>query len=176
MLLSCHFFHHQTDIAALKETHDALQAAVNNLHQENERLSKNIGELTESVDRLEDVSLALDTITQTQGQSIGDFEKQVEENRNILKSMKTNLKSSVLQNLLSVVMASDANKDMIVDDAEVDILITRIQNIGGVEVHGDRFRAAFAGKSVSSMMQIVQNLLSDDIPPEEKIFEFKDKH
>jgi len=148
---------------------------VDRLHQENERLSKNIGELSESVDRLEDVSLALDVITQTQGQSIGDFEKQVEENRNILKSMKTNLKSSVLQNLLSVIMSSDADKDMMVDESEVEVLITRIQNIGGVEVHDDRFRAAFSGQSVSSLMTVIQNLLRDDVPPEERIFEFKEK-
>lgn len=159
----------------MKETHEAIQAEVNRLHQENERLSKNIGELTESVDRLEDVSLALDAITQTQGQSIGDFEKQVEENRNILKSMKTNLKSSVLQNLLSVIMSSDADKNMIVDDEEVEVLIRRIESIGGVEVHDDRFRAAFSGKSVSSLMSVIQNLLRDDIPAEEKIFEFKGK-
>jgi len=159
----------------LKETHEAIQAEVNRLHQENERLSKNIGELSGSVERLEDVSLALDTITQTQGQSIGDFEKQVEENRNILKNMKTNLKSSVLQNLLSVIMSSDADKDMVVDHEEVEVLITRIQNIGGVEVHDDRFRAAFAGRSVSSLMTVIQNLLRDDIPPEERIFEIKDK-
>lgn len=114
-----------TDIAALKETHEAIQAEVNRLSQENERLTKSIGELTESVDRLEDVSMALDAITQVQGQSIGDFEKQVQENRNILKNMKTNLKSSVLQNLLSVIMSSDADKDMVVDDEEVEILIRR---------------------------------------------------
>jgi Skp family chaperone for outer membrane proteins len=114
-----------TDIAALKETHEAIQAEVNRLHQENERLSKSIGELTESVDRLEDVSLALDAITQVQGQSVGEFEKQVQENRNILKSMKTNLKSSVLQNLLSVVMSSDTDNDMVVDEEEVEVLLRR---------------------------------------------------
>jgi Skp family chaperone for outer membrane proteins len=161
-----------TDIAALKETHEAIQAEVNRLHQENERLSKSIGELTESVDRLEDVSLALDAITQVQGQSVGEFEKQVQENRNILKSMKTNLKSSVLQNLLSVVMSSDTDNDMVVDEEEVEVLLRRLHNIGGVEIHEGRFRAAFSGKEVSALMQVVQNLLNDKLPPEERIFEF----
>jgi glutaredoxin 2 len=162
-----------TDIAALKETHEAIKAEVDRLHVENERLSSSIAELGASVERLEDVEVALDTITKTQGQSIGDFENQVAQNREILKSMKTNLKSSVLQNLLSVIMSSDADKDMVVDDGEIDNLIRRIENIGGVEVHEDRFRAAISGKSVSSVMGIIQNLLRDDLPPEEKIFEFK---
>jgi regulator of replication initiation timing len=162
-----------TDIAALKETHKAIQAEVDRLHVENERLSASIAELGEAVERLEDVEVALDTITKTQGQSIGEFENQVAQNREILKSMKTNLKSSVLQNLLSVIMSTDTDKDMVVDATEIDNLIRRIENIGGVEVHDDRFRAAFSGKSVSSIMGVIQNLLRDDLPPEEKIFEFK---
>jgi regulator of replication initiation timing len=88
-----------TDIAALKETHKAIQAEVDRLHVENERLSSSIKELGESVQRLEDVELALDVITKTQGQSVGEFEDQVAQNRKILKSMKTNLKSSVFAKL-----------------------------------------------------------------------------
>jgi prefoldin subunit 5 len=163
-----------TDIKALKETHEAIQAEVNRLHEENERLSSSIRELTESVQRLEDVEVALDTISKTQGQSIAEFEKQVQQNRDILKSMKTNLKASVLQNLLSVIMSSDVDKDMVVDEEEIVTLIRRIENIGGVEIHEDRFRAAFSGKTLSSLMGVIQNLLRDDLPPEEKIFELKE--
>jgi hypothetical protein len=39
--------------------------------------------------------------------------------------MKTNLKSSVLQNLLSVVMSSDTDNDMVVDEEEVEVLLRR---------------------------------------------------
>lgn len=164
-----------TDIAALKETHDAIQAEVDRLHMENERLAKSIADLGQSVERLEDVEEALDTITKTQGQSITEFEKQVQENREILKSMKTNVKSSVLQNLLSVIMSSDADKDMVVDDEEIETLIRRIENMGGVEIHNDRFRAVVAGKKVGDLMNVAKNLLRDDLPEDERIFEFKDK-
>jgi hypothetical protein len=73
-------------------------------------------------------------------------------------------------------MSTDADKDMVVDDGEIDTLIRRIENIGGVQVHEDRFRAAFSGKSVSSIMGIIQNLLRDDLPSEEKIFELKQEN
>lgn len=58
---------------------------------------------------------------------------------------------------------------------KLSLFCCRVENIGGVEVHEDRFRAAFAGKSVSSLMTVIQNLLGDDVPAEERIFEFKEK-
>jgi hypothetical protein len=75
-----------------------------------------------------------------------------------------------MQNLLSVVMASDKDKDMVVDKEEIDTLMKRIEGIGGVQVREDKFRAAFAGNSVSSLMNIVSNLLRDDVKPEDQIF------
>jgi hypothetical protein len=51
-------------------------------------------------------------------------------------------------------------------------MLYRLHNIGGVEIHEGRFRAAFSGKEVSALMQVVQNLLNDKLPPEERIFEF----
>jgi len=159
-----------TDIKALQETHEAIQVEVDRLHAENERLSTSIEELSATVGRLEDVQLALDTISKTEGKSISVFSEQVEKNKEILKNMKANLKGTVMQNLLSVVMASDKDKDMVVDKEEIDTLMKRIEGIGGVQVREDKFRAAFAGNSVSSLMNIVSNLLRDDVKPEDQIF------
>jgi hypothetical protein len=83
---------------------------------------------------------------------------------------QANLKGTVMQNLLAVVMASDHDKDMVVDQEEIETLIKRIEGIGGVTVKEDKFRAAFAGNSVSSLMNIVSNLLRDDVKPEDQIF------
>jgi hypothetical protein len=77
-----------TDIKALQETHEAIQVEVDRLHAENERLSTSIEELSATVGRLEDVQLALDTISKTEGKSISVFSEQVEKNKEILKNMK----------------------------------------------------------------------------------------
>jgi FtsZ-binding cell division protein ZapB len=161
-----------TDIKTLKETHEAVQAEVNRLKESNERLSKNISELSGTVDRLEEVETALDVISNQQGQSVSAFAKQVETNRSLLKQMQGNVKNTVVQNLLSVVFASDTDKDQTVDKEEVDKLIARLQKIGGIEVHDDRFRKAFEGGSFTSLMNVVSNLLKEDLPPEERIFDF----
>ena len=161
-----------TDIKTLQETHEAVEFEVDRLKSSNEQLSKNISELGGTVDRLEDVENALEVLSVQQGQSVQQFADQVQKNKDILKQMKGNVKSTIVNNLMSVVLASDTDKDFVVDDDEVDKLIHRLQQIGGIEVHDDRFRKAFEGGSVGSLMDVVSNLLKDDVPPEERIFDF----
>ena len=48
-----------TDILALKETHEAVRREVDRLSQENRRLNETVGELSDTIDRLEDVEQAM---------------------------------------------------------------------------------------------------------------------
>lgn len=162
-----------TDIKTLQETHEAVQAEVKRLQELNVSLSKNISELSNTVDRLEEVENALDILSNQQGQSVSAFAAQVEKNRSLLKDMQGNVKNTVVQNLISVVFASDTDKDQMVDEEEVGVLISRLQQIGGIEVHDDRFRKAFAGGTFTSLMNVVSNLIKDDVPANERIFEFE---
>jgi len=161
-----------TDVMTLQETHEAVQAEVNRLQASNERLSKNISDLSATVDRLEEVENALDVITSQQGQSVSQFAEQVEKSREICDGMKKNQKGAIVQNLLSVVFASDQENDSIIDAHEIDGLIHRLQQIGGIDVRDEIFREKFAGGSFSSLMGVVSNLLKDDVPDEERIFVF----
>jgi uncharacterized protein YbjQ (UPF0145 family) len=161
-----------TDVIALQETHNALSAEIDRLGSENERLHVAVEDLSKTVDRLEDVEQALDTITQMQGQSIEALEEQVEDNRDILSKMQSNLKANVLQNLLQVVIRSDKDQDMDIEGDEIEDLIKRIEGINGVEVHKDRFRDAInnAGGSLQSVMDIIKNLMADDSSDDNQIF------
>jgi hypothetical protein len=160
-----------TDIRTLKETKEAITREVDRLEGENKRLVKNIDDMTASVDRLQEIDQALAVITQSQGQNIDAFAKQVEENKVILQQMKGNLKANVLQNLLSVILRSDMDKNFVMDAGEIDQLIRRIQNINDVKLNEVKFRQAIQGQSVSAVMDIVKNLLGSDVPPEDRIFE-----
>merc|ERR1712183_497305 len=106
----------------------------------------------------EDVEQALDVITQTQGQSIAAFEEQVADNRDILNKMQSNLKANVLQNLLQVVIRSDRDEDLTIEDDEVGDLIDRIN---GVEINEKLFREAItsSGGSLQCVMDIIRNLM-----------------
>ena len=161
-----------TDIIALKETHEAVKREVDRLQAENIRLNETVGELSDTIDRLEDVEQALDVITQTQGQSVAAFAEQVKENREILGQMQKNLRANVLQNLLQVVIRSDQDDNMQIEEDEIDDLISRIKKINGVEVREDRFKSAImeSGGSLSSVMDIIKNLMADNLSGDDEIF------
>lgn len=167
-----------TDIIALKETHEAVKREVNRLQAENARLNETVGELSDTIDKLEDVEQALDVITQTQGQSVAAFAEQVKENRGILQDMQKNLRANVLQNLLQVVIRSDQDDNMQIEEDEIDDLISRIKKINGVEVREDRFKDAImsSGGSLSSVMDIIKNLMADDVSGEDEIFIIKEEN
>lgn len=160
---------------ALQETHKALSEQVNRLGKENMRLRATVDDLSLTVDRLEDVEQALDVITQTQGQSIEAFEAQVDDNRDILSKMQSNLKAYVLQNLLQVVIRSDNDDNMTIEQNEIGGLITRIKGINGVEVNEPLFKEAInrSGGSLQCVMDIIRNLMDDDVPKENEIFIIK---
>lgn len=166
-----------TDIIALKETHEAVKREVDRLQAENVRLNETVGELSDTIDKLEDVEQALDVITQTQGQSVAAFAEQVKENREILGEMQKNLKANVLQNLLQVVIRSDQDDNMQIEEDEIEDLINRIKKINGVEVREDRFkdRIMSSGGSLSAVMDIIKNLMADDVSGEEEIFIIKEE-
>jgi len=165
-----------TDIKALKETHRALEGEVNLLHLENLRLGDTVERLAGSVDRLADVENALDVISKVQGESVGEFETQVQDNKNILKSMEKNLKAAVLQNLLSVVMGSDTNDDFKLDEDEINGMIKRIKSINGVEVNESALRSIIAEKNgdIDSIVGVMQGVVNGPGVGKDEIFVFQD--
>ena len=129
----------------------------------------------ESVERLEDIKVALDTVTATQGQTIQEFAEQVEKNRDNLKMMQTNVKNVVVQNLISILERIDSDRDSQIEPHEVEEALDQLKKLDGVEVNAQRFRLVFSGMAVQSLMNVVGNIQRDDIPPEERIFEFPEQ-
>lgn len=165
-----------TDIATLKETHEAVEREVNRLSAENERLGKSVAELGDTVDELEHVEQCLDVITQTQGQSVDAFAEQVAENREILARMQKNLKANILQNLLSVVIRSDGDGSMTIEEDEIDGLIKRIRDINGVLIDDKLFRRAVLenGGSLQAVMDVVKDLIAGNNDTESEIIKIAD--
>jgi hypothetical protein len=91
--------------------------------------------------------------------------------------MQKNLRANVLQNLLQVVIRSDQDDNMQIEDDEIDDLITRIKKINGVEVREDKFRDMIrsSGGSLSTVMDIIKNLMAEDKGGDESIFIIKDE-
>jgi hypothetical protein len=163
-----------TDIATLKETAAVVQQEVDRLEQENIRLGKNVDELGETIDNLQDVEEALDYITKASTQSVSALEQQVEENKLILSKMKKSTKGRVIQNLISIIYRGDVNGDNVIGPEEVAEVIKGLHQIGGLTVHEDKLKIAITGKKTEAVIDVVKNLLGDDVPPEERIFEIEE--
>ena len=90
--------------------------------------------------------------------------------------MQKNLRANVLQNLLQVVIRSDQDDNMTIEEDEIDDLINRIKKINGVEVREEKFkdRIISSGGSLSSVMDIIKNLMADDVSKEDEIFIIKE--
>ncbi|KAL7578067.1 hypothetical protein ACA910_015002 [Epithemia clementina (nom. ined.)] len=161
-----------TDIRTLQETEQKMKIEVDRLTAENKRLAHNIDELSESVQGLRDMSDALDIITEQQGQSVQAFAGQVVEQRNLLDSMQSNLSAKIIDNLLSLAFGADQNDDKIIDPNEANALIRHIQNMSGVTVKEEKFRHAIAGQSADKVIDIIDNLLKENLPEEERLFIF----
>mmetsp|Transcript_36588 Transcript_36588/g.67693 ORF Transcript_36588/g.67693 Transcript_36588/m.67693 type:complete len:255 (-) Transcript_36588:453-1217(-) len=161
-----------TDTEALEETNEALGEEVNKLKEENDRLEASVGQLETSVENLRDLEETLETIKKSETKNIDQLEKQLEEQKAILSKMKGNLKSTIMQNLLTTLFAIDLDGDMILSDDEIDLLITKIENLYGVDLKDDMFRAMIvgSGRDINAVMEILKNLMDESIPEEERIF------
>ena len=175
VILAPYAYHQQVqfmDILTLQETEEKMKMEVDRLTSENKRLAYNIDEMTDSVQRLKDIGDALDVITQQQGQSVEAFRAQVEEQRNLLGGMQDNLSAKIIDNLLSLAFGADQNDDNIIDPEEANGLIQRIQHMSGVSVKEDKFLAAISGQSADRVIDIIDNLIREDLPEEQRLFTF----
>ena len=98
--------------------------------------------------------------------------------------VKENLEAKVIQNLISVVMRSDNDKDFVIDPEEVDALILRLKNIDGVDFSEENFQKALekagydptkvdvkkGGYSIQAVIEVIKNLMDDEVPAEDNIF------
>jgi len=165
-----------TEVEALRETNQRMEEEVNILKEENERLQGAIKDLEGSVDNLREMEETLANVKAMEGKSIDILEDQLETSQQILKDMEKNLKATILQNLISIVFESDIDGDNKMSDAELDEFMARMENIGGVQVKEELFRKKIidSGRSLNAVMDVIRNLLDEEVPPEERIFDVDD--
>lgn len=161
-----------TETKAMKETCDRLASEVQNLKVENGRLGQYVDDLGDSVTKLQDVEHTLEEIRALDGASLSQLEKQLKETELIYNSMEENLKSNVLQNLVTVVLDCDNDGDMILSDDEIDALIEKTQGLYGINVKDEEAKKLIIanGRSINALMGLMRNLLDDSVPPAERLF------
>ena len=165
----------------MQETYDQMNKEVNTLHKKNDSLENELKTLEGSVERLEDIEGAMDMLTTTQGQNVQVFKNQVEENRKILEGMEKNLKTSVLQNLMTVIIRCDTDGDFTVDSEDIESLILRLKQINGIHIDEQKFRAVVDSSDgkVDALILMIKELLEAEnnskTPTSDRIFIFDEE-
>ena len=164
-----------TDVKSLQETHEALVKEINQLQMENERLKGLVEQLGGTVEKLEEVENTFDYISEMNIESIDEFSKQVEESKVILNLMRRNVKSSAMQNVITVVTNSDIDGNYIFDKNEIETLISNLKTINGLEFHELNFRKCIEehNGNVDAVINVLNHVMNDSGDNEDCIFEFK---
>ena len=149
-----------TEIESLKETNEVMQEEVAHLTAENGRLQAQVQQIEKSVSNLSQLEDTLEAVNVMRGESIKKIEEQLNDSKEILANMSQNRKAVILQNLITVLLSTDGNQDMLLSDEEIDDLIHNMESINGVELKEDLVRNTIidAGRSVASVMEVARNV------------------
>jgi len=168
----------QADINLLNEINNELKKENDKFRAQNEQLRAEAERLNQIVEEMEDTRNALDAITKNQGQTIEEFEEQVEELKEHLMELMEDSKSNLLQNLLTIIIASDKDGDFSIDPEEVDDMIINIEKAGDFGVNKKLFRETVeqTGGDIQAILNMCKSILhGDDNSIEEQIFYVKAK-
>lgn len=139
-----------------------MQEEIEVLSSENDRLQDQLHSIQESVSKLQSLEDTLETVQALQGESITKLEEQVEESKVILSRMHQNKQAVVLQNLMTLLLATDADADMILSDQEINDLLHNLEGLHGVQLKEGLIRQVILenGRSISAVMEVAREALA----------------
>lgn len=103
----------------------------------------------------------------------------VETSAKLQAQLRSKLQGQVVQQIMSAILSTDRDHNFCLTPAEVDLLITRLENLPGVEFHADKFRERIASDhgdlTLSDVCAIARDLNHDLMDKREAIFCFQTK-
>jgi len=127
-------------LGGFRGQHNSLRNKVNQMHVENEKLSSSVTELNKQTVKLSKVQTDLDKAAQRSGASVEKLVGYVEENGKIQKQILEELQAEVMSQIMTAVLATDSDKDFVLDPNEVNVLVLRLKNIPGIQFNEKAFR------------------------------------
>ena len=105
-------------------------------------------------------------ITSTQGQNIEKLERQVKDNEKIAKKMQGELKTIVLQSLITIIIANDKDGDFHIDPEEVGPMCEALKEVTksmkGVTFYEENFHKTVSqnknGIGIKEMMGVIKDM------------------
>lgn len=164
-----------THVEALRQTNERFQEEVDQLTNENLRLSNASQQLSEAVMNLDAMQDTLAHMEDLQVKSLTQLEQQIAQTEQVLASIQTSTQAELLQNLVTVIATADADQDLLLSDDEIDKMIERLEGIHGVQLKEDLLRQTMVqhGRSVAAILEVVRHVLMEtDDRSEVNIFKY----
>jgi len=159
------------DLGGLRGQHNALRETVNGLTAQNNILDGSIDTLALQVNNLEGVEATLEQVAKDGKTSVTRLTEIIKRNGEIQAKIKTNLERQVIQDLVTIVVATDRDGDFSLNEFELNELVLRLHGRQGVEFHEANFRKLVkANCTLASIMKVIRNLMDDDVPEKDCVF------
>lgn len=150
----------------LRSMNNKLKDQANNLMGEVDVLSESIDDLEPEANRAKEVEEELRCIADEQSVNVNKLVELVKENETILAQQRDNLRQRIVQDIISIVMKSDRDNDMTINEKEGKMLALRIRmslEAYDVVFDSDKFLEAIGGDTtVQAIIDIVQKLMPSD--------------
>lgn len=140
---------------------------VNKLKVINAELTSNVDDLKNQTNRLQNSEQAMEKIAKDQSKNVNSIVEATKENKNVLNSMDRVIKMKLIHDFYGVILRSDRNRDMTIEDDEVDILALRMSNIPGIDINTDAFvaRARLCGGSLDKIFGFIEEHIGGRADP-----------
>ena len=160
----------------MKETTNSLEREVNRLTGENRKLSYSVDELVGRVEDLLDAEDALEVISNSLDRSVDALEQRTETNAHKLEQMVQSTPALVIEALVPLIYKDKQNeadaKYSVISEEDATATIQHLEHVVGLSIDGNRLRNTVVGKSVESIIDVMQNLLDENISRKKAIFHF----
>jgi len=94
-------------------------------------------------------------------------------------SQQRNLQARIAQDIITTVLRSDRDGNLVLSEGEMFRLIFRLKNSPRYEFNEEKFKIVIGNKdhadgySIVKIMKVIRNLLDDNTPTKENIFKLK---
>ena len=120
---------------------------------------------------MEGIESALNEIAAKSNASVTRLVEIVKRNGEIQTKIKKNLERQVLQDIVSLVVSTDRDKDFTLNETELNMLIMRLQGHKGVRFDETNFRKLITTPcTLTSILKVVRNLMDDDVAEDDNVF------
>jgi len=147
--------------SSLREVINKIRNDVNRLSKINDSLTNNVEEIGIEVARLGDIEKSLQGLLAEGQQDMNEFMNLLKINKEVQGRQVLCIKKKVSENIIEQVIRSDRNGDFVINPDEIEMLLTRLETIEGLEINEERFKKKIKlrGSGLHSVIAVIRNLM-----------------